>query len=407
MLFRTEVIEAGRQRLSGTVIAATPPSAKVYLQVILAVVGTIALLLMFGSYARSAQVRGVVAYDSGIARVYPSVAGEIRVIHVRPGQRVAAGTPLVTLALAQGVGGISPLMDQIASHDAELARQFELAGSIGAAEARTLEQQKASAQNLIGSLQRERALAQAQIGLADSGLRRAAKLASEGAGTQRQVEESQAALIARRAEVESVTERIIAQQETIRTIDTKLAQQSLQTVQNRSALAAQRADLAEHREQLSRSSALTLTASVSGEVSDVTGDIGQRAVPERSLVTIVPEGSRLEVWLYAPSAAVGFARPGQQVRLQFEAFPYQTYGVGRGTVLAVSRSTVEPSSLASDLAITEPVFRIRVRIDALPPRAPAAARSLRPGMTLNAALVQERRKLWELLFLPVGSALAR
>ena len=41
------------------------------------------------------QVRGIVAYDTGIARVYPAVPAEIRQIHVRYGQLVPAGAPLV------------------------------------------------------------------------------------------------------------------------------------------------------------------------------------------------------------------------------------------------------------------------------------------------------------------------
>jgi membrane fusion protein len=399
-LFRAEVIDAQRDRLSGTVIAAVPPSSRLYT----AMVGTIALIiigfLIFGSYATSAQVRGIVAFDTGIARVYPSTAAEIRQIHVHDGQVVPAGAPLVTLALAQGIDGVNAQLAQIDSQDRELAHQLELASDIGGAEQRALVEQRASLAAAVASLQRQRSISAGQVPLAEAATRRAQQLAHEGAGTQRQVEDSRSALLARRADVESLTERLIAQQEALRNAEAQLSQRGLEASRSRSVLLAQRAALAEQRAQLMRTDSLVLTAPIGGEVGDISVEVGQRARTDQSLVTIVPRGSRLEVWLYAPSRAVGFAHPGQQVRLLFDAFPYQKYGAGQGTVTLVSRVPTEPTSLDANLNIQEPVFRIRVRIDQFPPRIPADQRYMRPGMTLTANLVLERRSLWEVLFSP-------
>ncbi|MBV9882745.1 MAG: HlyD family efflux transporter periplasmic adaptor subunit, partial [Sphingomonadaceae bacterium] len=331
-LFRAEVIDAQRDRLSGTVIAAVPPSSRLYT----ALLGTIALIivgfLIFGSYATSAQVRGIVAFDTGIARVYPSTAAEIRQIHVHDGQIVPAGAPLVTLALAQGIDGLNAQVAQIDSQDRELAHQLDLATDIGGAEQRALVEQRASLAAAVASLQRQRTISSGQIPLAEAATRRAQQLAREGAGTQRQVEDSRSALLARRADVESLTERLIAQQEALRNAEAQLSQRALEASRSRSVLLAQRAALAEQRAQLMRTDSLVLTAPIGGEVGDISVEVGQRARTDQSLVTIVPRGSQLEVWLYAPSRAVGFAHPGQQVRLLFDAFPYQKYGAGQGTV---------------------------------------------------------------------------
>lgn len=124
-------------------------------------------------------------------------------------------------------------------------------------------------------------------------------------------------------------------------------------------------------------------------------------------MTIVPSGSRVEVWLYAPSRAIGFVQPGQEVRLQFDSFPYQKYGAGRGAVIAVSRVPIEAAAIDPALEIREPVFRIRVGIEEVAPRVPGADNRLRPGMTLRAHLVLQRRSLWEVLFNPFASALRR
>ena len=404
-LFRREVIDAGRDRLAGTVVAAVPPSSRTYTFLVVGIAAILLLILLFGSWSSSARVRGIVTYESGIARIYPSAQGEVAQVHVRSGQSVPAGAPLVTLSLAQGADGLAAQLAQMDSQDLELARQLELDASIGATEVSTLEQQRSSLAAAIASLERQRTLAQGQIRLAEAATRRAVELASEGAGTQRQVEDSRAALLARRSELETLTERLIAQREALRTVAGQASQRRLEAERSRSVLTAQRAGLAEQRDRLRRSDRLVLTAPVAGEIGDVGVQPGQRAAPDRSVVTILPQGGRLEAWLYAPSRAVGFVRPGQQVRLLFDAFPYERHGAGRGTVVAVSRVPVDPDAIESQLGIAEPVFRIRVRLDRAAPRVPAGERALRPGMTLSASLILERRSLWELLLAPVLGAL--
>ena len=406
-LFRREVIEAHRDRLAGTVVAAAPPSARLYTILILVIAAILVAILVFGSYATSAQVRGIVAYDAGIARVYPSAAAEIRAIHVRNGETVRAGQPLVTLSLAQGQDGVSSQLEQLANQDTELARQIELAAQIGTAEAASLTQQRISLGASIASLERQRTLAAGQVRLAEAGTRRAADLARQGAGSRRQVEDARSVLLARRSEVESLSERLIAQRELLRSTEAQASQRMLEASRTRSVLLAQRAALAEQRAGLMRTDRLVLTAPIAGEVGDVSVEIGQRARTDQSLVTIVPQASRLEIWLYAPSRAVGVTRPGQQVRLLFDAFPYQKYGASRGTVTEVSRVPTEPTSLDPGLGIEEPVFRIRVRLDEMAPRVTREGRSLRPGMTLAANLVLERRSLGEILLGPVFSAVQR
>jgi len=404
-LFRREVVEAGRERLAGTVVAATPPNSRLYALIVLAVAAALVAMLVFGQYATRAQVKGIVAYDAGIARVYPNAPAEIRRFHVRAGQQVAAGDPLVTLSLAQGRDAIGGQIGELARQDAELARQQQLTSMLGSSETQALQQQKASLVAAIASLERQRSLAAGQIGLAEAATRRAARLAAEGAGSQRQVEDSRAAALARRAEVEGINERIITQRETLRAIDAQIAQRVIESNRGQSQVGAQRAALAEQRAALLRTDQLTLTAPVAGEVGDIGGEIGQRARPETSLVTIVPRGSRLEVWLYAPSRAIGFVRPGQEVRLMFDAFSYQKYGAGSGTVTAVSRVPVDPGAIDSALEVKEPVFRIRVAIEEVAPRIAGSQQRLRPGMTLTANLVLERRRLWEVLFNPIAAAL--
>ena len=400
-LFREQVIEEGRQRLTGAVIAAVPPSSRVYTRLVALAAAALVALLGLGSYTTTADVRGIVAYDSGVARVYPREAAEVAAILVHEGQHVEKGTPLVTLTIAQGADGLAPQLAQIGNQDSELTRQLGLASAQSASEVASLDQQAAGYAASIASLERQRTIASDQIKLAESAARRAERLASEGAGTQRQVEDSHSALLARRTEYEALSEQIISQRTALQTANATRGQKRVEEQKAQSTLEGERAALAQQQEQLARTDRLTLTAPVSGTVGDIALEIGQQASPGKSIVTVIPEGSQLELWLYAPTKAVGRARPGQRVRLQFDAFPYQKYGAGVGIVTAVAQVSTEPETLDPGLQITEPVFRIRTRIERLSAGSQIARSALRPGMTLTAKLETERRSLWQVLLGPV------
>jgi membrane fusion protein len=403
-LFRQEAIDAKRDRLTGAVIAATPPRSAIYFAILLLFVALIGLLLAYGQYPVRAQVRGIVAYDQGIARIHPNAAGEIRAIHVREGMRVKAGTPLITLSLAQGSGGLAPQITEMAAQDGELQQQQQLGDRLATEEVAGLERQQANVSASIASLQRQRSLAADQVRLAEAESRRAGALAREGAGSQRQVEESRAQLLARRAEVEGLTERIIAQQGTLQSARNQAAERRLAAGRSRSELAVQRAALAEQRSALSRQDTIVLTAPVDGVVEQLSAQPGQRAGPEAPLLAIVPEASRMEVWLYAPSRSAGLIQPGQEVSLLLDGFPHQSYGVGHGRISHVDSVAVDPATLGKDVAAEEPLFRVRVAIEDLPEAASTAGR-LRAGMTLTGNVILARRKLWEMLFNPFVKAL--
>lgn len=401
-LFRQEVIEAGRQRLSGAVIASVPPSSRPYTVLVLAAGVGIALLLAFGSYAGAEAVRGVVEYDKGASRVYPATAGELRRLHVRSGDRVAAGAPLATVGTAQGPRGLSVQIAEIERQVAELDRQLSLIGAGLETDRTGLEQQRVSLTETIGSLERQRELARAQAALAERAVARSGRLAREGAGTKRQEEDARSQLLTRRADAEALDERLIATRATLAETAQRIARGSIDAQKTRSELVAQRALLGGQADALRRSDSLVVTAPVAGVVADLPFQPGQRVTPQSSLATVAPPGGVLEARLYAPSRAIGFVRPGQQVRLRFDAFPYQKYGAVRGTVATMSPVAVDPAALDPALELKGPVFRITVRLAAV-----AGLPQVRPGMTLSADLLAERRPLWAVLLGPLREAARR
>jgi len=90
------------------------------------------------------------------------------------------------------------------------------------------------------------------------------------------------------------------------------------------------------------------------------------------------------------------------VQLQLHAFPYQRFGVVRGTVKTVSTTVLGPGEISiPGLTIQEPVFRVRATLSRTMVDAYGRSYPLQPGMLLNADIVFDRRTLLQWLLDPL------
>jgi membrane fusion protein len=105
-------------------------------------------------------------------------------------------------------------------------------------------------------------------------------------------------------------------------------------------------------------------------------------------------------------------RPGQRVLLRYQAYPYQRFGHYEGVVVSVSRAALSPSELPVQLAgltsltgfgsgAAEPIYRVTVALASQSVMAYGAQVPLQPGMTLEADVALERRRLFEWVLDPL------
>jgi membrane fusion protein len=93
--------------------------------------------------------------------------------------------------------------------------------------------------------------------------------------------------------------------------------------------------------------------------------------------------------------------PGQEVRIMYDAFPYQRFGSFPGRVEQVSRTVIAPDEVDAPVKIDTPVYRIRVALPQQVVQAYGGGAVLQPGMTLQANIVLERRSFLQWLLDPV------
>ena len=78
---------------------------------------------------------------------------------------------------------------------------------------------------------------------------------------------------------------------------------------------------------------------------------------------IVPNESVLQAELFVPTRAIGFVRPGQKVRILYEAFPYQHFGTYGGQIIEISHTILTSSDASGPIALKEPAYRVTVALE--------------------------------------------
>jgi membrane fusion protein len=163
--------------------------------------------------------------------------------------------------------------------------------------------------------------------------------------------------------------------------------------------------LATARRNIAENEARRLTevrAPANGTATAVLGEVGQLADPSRPLLAIVPEHAVLEAKLLAPTRTVGFIRPGSAVMLRYDAYPYQRFGHHRGMLQSVSGAAVATTESVEGSG-EEPVYQAIVTLPAQTVLAYGERHRLQAGMTVQADVLQDTRRLYEWALEPLYS----
>ena len=394
-MFRREATIPQQNRLTGDVAIAVPVAWQSIGFLIFGGVAAGVMFLSLASYSRVETVTGTITPDAGVASIVPSRTGVIAALSVRDGQNVSAGAELATIrAEEDGATTLSPaalVEAAIARQDASLAAQSDAAQASAAAQASQLAAQRSGLVAEIGQLQSQIATQQSLIASAQKDLDRARTIADRGFISGRDLQVREETLLARQ---QSLATKRAAVAENERSAAQISAQARAQTA----SLSATRAQVAQQAASTAGARSYVLRAPVAGRVTALTARVGQPANPQGQLMTIVPAGAKLRAELAVPSAAIGFVKQGQQVRLAIDAFPYQRFGTVAGKVQTVAASAVNAQGPSGS---TIAVYPVTVMLDTASITAYGRNESLVSGMSLTARIITEKQSLLQWLFEPL------
>ena len=144
-------------------------------------------------------------------------------------------------------------------------------------------------------------------------------------------------------------------------------------------------------ENIDKDNFLLILAPVSGVITDVTStQPGDKIQANTPLGGIAPKDARPVLKIEIAEHDRAFLREGQAVKLKFNAFPYQRYGVIDGTLEFISPAT-KPSPETK-----QPVYEGRVTLARDYYQVADTRYPLRYGMTATAEIVVRERRLIDL-----------
>jgi HlyD family secretion protein len=138
-----------------------------------------------------------------------------------------------------------------------------------------------------------------------------------------------------------------------------------------------------------------LRAPIAGTVTNVTHKgKGDAAARGEALLTVVPTGTPLVIQAYVNQRDIGFVRNGQTAKLKFDAFPFQDFGMVRGSVLQIEQHPREVSGRGSEYRVT--IAPERTWIEARGNKITFVS-----GMTVTAEIVTRKRAVLDYLLDPL------
>jgi membrane fusion protein len=401
-LFRNEVLRARAERLYGEISIAVPVAWQfIGFMLLAALLATIAFL-SFASYGRVETVTGAIVLDRGVAQIVPPRPGVVSNMHVREGQVVGIGSPLVEIRSEQQLlAGSTPaarISESLAEQSLHLSQQSRAVHAASLADQARLRELATGLQRELSKIDEQISAQQRLVEVAAEELRDLEDLVGRGFISRRDVNARESVLLTRRQQLSQL-------QQNRATLSTRLAETGRNIVQAAAAAEADTAGLHAARSVLGRelaqaeaSRGYTLNAPIAGTVTAVTARPGQAVGADQALLVLVPEKARTRVELYVPTRAAGFISAGDQVRITVDAFPYQRFGALDARIASVALATMtRPGADGSQ----EAVYLVTAELDRPYVQAFGRRQPLMPGMTLSARIIGERRSLLRWLFEPI------
>lgn len=407
-LFRDEVYVARRGDSLGSIRLQPPRPGWAFFGIGLLAIATILVLLVGGHYTRHEQVDGTLVPSSGLLTLTPTASGIVTQLLVREGDKVSAGQPLLEISGEQDSATLGDTHAAIAAQlqfkrerlQADLDQQRNLA---------SLQQQDLRARltllrGQIAQMDEQMALQKQRADSAMALYEQWARVGDNGVVSKLQLLQQHDTALQNQVQLKELSGQGFQLRQQAQQLQGELTELPANSSSKTNDTERQLADVAQSLSQNAAQRAVLLRAPTTGTVANVLVHPGQTVATQQSLMTVLPTTSELLAELWVPTKAVGFIHPGEPVIIRYQAYPFQKFGQHVGRVREVSRSAVLPAEVSRllGLDIKEPRYRVQVTLDDQNVLAYGRSEPLKPGMTLDADVLLDRRRLVEWIIEPLS-----
>lgn len=406
-LFRTTALEANRVQWLGDIVLIRPISFAVFAVSAGLMGAMLVAFLLLGSYTKRTTVRGQLAPDVGVLKIYAPQPGIVLEKHVQEGQPLKKGDLLYLISSerhSSSAAGIQAAISrQVARREQSLRDELSHTQKLQRDQENALRKKIHALQAEQANVANQLAGQRVRVELAQAAVQRATHLLTQGYISTEMAQQKQADLLDQQNRMQSLERDRISIERELQTHRSELDSLPLQ---QRNQLAQLERLLTSTTQEWTESEGkrgIAITAPESGVGTALSAEVGQTVDGGKPLMSILPEGAILQAYLYAPSRAIGFVRPGDKVLLRYHAYPYQKFGHAHGWVASISRTAMPAAELPAEVGMSEPLYRITVTLTSQTVLAYGKAQALQAGMLVDADILHEKRKLYEWALEPLFS----
>jgi len=404
-LFRRQAIQSLRSKSPGRPICLMPRSWAWLNGLVISLFIAIAVFLGSAEYARKESVRGWLVSRPGVVRISHHRPVLILEVAREAGDKVRVGDPLVYFStdsmLPAGYSKNEQVLAQLREEMQELDAQLDLSEQRQHLDSRNFRSQQQDFDAELRSLLARVAAQERRIELSDDKLRRLKSAASDGAASDLEVLQQRQNLNVLEQELSSLQQSTAGKRRERKLLTSRQQSLPVQSEIDRSTLRAQRLQLSGQITEIESKRLSVLNSPIAGTVASVEVRAGSTVAMQQLMMTILPADMQLAAEVYVPSRAAGFVRPGQVVRLAYDAFPQQKFGTFDGLIAHVSDFVLLPSEIPQTFPVREATYKVQVEIRDTEIITGLGVAGLRPGMLLVAEIVLERRNLIDWLLEPL------
>lgn len=409
-LYRPEALAGLRMKHGRPAPLFDVSSWSLVLFMVAAMAAALAFLLLT-TFTRKETAEGFLQPGSGASTISFPRTGTVSRVFVREGQVVRKGQPLFAVSLEQTLADGRTVGDRLSiANDRQAA---EVQAQLVAARDSSLSQEQgsldriAAARAQVRALTANLALQRDRLALDRATLASYEAMAAKGYVSQNRVRDQSAQVLASTQAINDTQRQAAQSQADIATATAERQRQHFDGEAASAQLRASRAALDEKRVQTDADRAMVLVAAQSGRVVTIRATPGAVVQPGAPLATLLPKDTRLQAELWVPSRAIGFVREGDDVRLMFDAFPFERFGTGKGRVTSISTTPIDPKDLPVPGEAKESLFRVRVALIDQDVRAYGRTWALAPGSRLRGDLILERQSLFAWMLDPLWATEGR
>jgi membrane fusion protein len=405
-LFRSEALVHQKDRLYGEVLLLHPFSYQLMTGCAVALLFLTIFFLCWGTYTKKETVKGLIVPDKGIVKIFGQQQGIISKIYVTQGQSINEGDLLFKVTSdksqvsQQGVE--TKLLQELAQSKQKYQDQIIAEKKLLDSEKSRLTQQQAHLQEEVAQIHETISHGKERIQLAKTRSENASKLKDKGHISQVDYQKIYEEYLSLQQQQNETIRAERSKQSAIKQIESEYEQLPTRHQARMNDIENAISDLTQKETEIAGRREMVIRAPVKGSVTSLGVHEGDW-VNQLPLLSILPDKAKLEIELYIPSRAIGFIELNQTVRVRYDAFPHQRFGIYTGKISSISRNVLLPQELVVPIELKEPVYKVTVLLDGTSVQAYGKQFDVQPGMSLEADIVLDKRNILQWMLEPIYS----